>query len=261
MRRALSTSPDARATIWSAVVLTMPPVGIRSVESVYSFRSASESGGTAPGLVRSIARSRVANRLTTSTTGAGSPSAHSTCSICAPYFASRCGTADLALVFHSLPSGCIQSRSSTAGNGTHACTFPDGLTISTRVVISNLRQASGLGANGVSAKATRGSAAPTASAAPVCKNSRLCMASSPEFEPLTRFSIAGCPGRARRFLEQVREYVHHIFPRPVYIAFGDETSLPAVIEHDGGGQRMDAPSLCDRTVPIEQYGKGHGIAG
>ena len=182
MRRAFSTSLKAQPTMLSAVDLTMPSVGIRSVEAVYNFRSASESGRTVPALERLTARSRVAILLTTCATGAGSPSAHSTCSICAPYFGSRSSNADFALLLHSLPSGSIQSGSATAGNGTQACALPDGLTISMRVVISNLRQASGLGVNGTSARAPFGNPAINVNATPLCKNSRLRMSSSPVFE-------------------------------------------------------------------------------
>src|SRR5437588_6142414 len=106
-------------------------------------------------------------RLTTSAVGVRSPSVHSTCSICAPYFTSRLSTADFALVFHSYSSGSVQAGSATAGNGNQACTFPDGLAIATRVVTSNFRQTSGFGANEVSAIAPCGHAATAATAAPL----------------------------------------------------------------------------------------------
>src|SRR4029453_10676136 len=80
---------------------------------------------------------------------------------------------------------------STAGNGNHTCALSDGLTISTRGLTSNLRQASGLGVNNVSAKAPRGGAAKTVNAAPLRKNSRLIMSSSPVFEFLTKISATG----------------------------------------------------------------------
>src|SRR5262249_23091240 len=139
----------------------------------------SESGAAASRLARSTERSRVAMRLTTSATGAPSPSAHSTCSICAPYLESRVSTADFALVVHSLPRGCVQPCSATAGHGSQAGVLPAGLTISTRVVTSNLRQVSGRGVNGSSAHAPRGNATAAVSAAPPLKNSRLNMLSLP----------------------------------------------------------------------------------
>src|SRR5262245_49321037 len=168
-----------------AVDLTMPSVGIRSVAAVYSFRSRSESFGTVPALERSTARSRVAIRLTSCTTGASSPSDHSTCSICAPYFGSRPSPAVSALLVHSLPSGCVQSCSATAGNGTHACAFPGLLTISTRVVTSNLRHASGLGINGALATAPLGNTLISANPAPLCRNSRLRISNLPFVQPGT----------------------------------------------------------------------------
>jgi hypothetical protein len=64
------------------------------------------------------------------------------------------------------------------------------LTISTRVVTSYLRQACGLGVNGASAKAPRGSAVAAANAAPPRKNSRLFMRSSPVLSDLPSLDAA-----------------------------------------------------------------------
>src|SRR5262249_4044753 len=128
--------------------------------------------------------------------GAGLPSVHSTCSICAPYFPSPLSTADVALLVHSLPSGRVQPGAATAGSGNHACAFAAGLTISTRVVTSYLRQTSGVGVNGALAKAPRGNAASAVSAAPPCKNSRLFMPSSPGLEHDCRMSKPALFSRA-----------------------------------------------------------------
>src|SRR5262249_57509906 len=98
-------------------------------------------------------------RVTTLKTGACSGSVRSTCGICAPYFPSPLSTADVALLVHSLPSGCVQAGSATAGSGNHTCALAADLTISTRVVTSYLRQTSGVGVNGALAKAPRGNAA------------------------------------------------------------------------------------------------------
>src|SRR5262249_41425417 len=103
-----------------------------------------------------------------------------------PYLGSRMSTADFALVVHSLPRGCVQLGSATAGNGNQACALPAVLTISTRVVTSNLRQLSGRGVNGSSAHAPGGNATAAASAAPSLKNSRLNMPNLPFLKMDTR---------------------------------------------------------------------------
>src|SRR5438876_5229162 len=157
-------------------------------------------------------------RLTTSATGVRSPSAHSTCSICAPYFESRMSSADLALVVHSLPSGCVQPDSATAGKGNQACGLPAGLTISTRVVTSNLRQASGRGVNGSSADAPHGNAAAAANAAPPRKNSRRNIPRLPVFLQMLAKTWIPAPS-AGHLHEQVLENFRHVRPRPVDIAF------------------------------------------
>jgi len=205
-----------------------------------------ESGRTLARFERSTVRSRVATRLTSSTVGTGSPSAHSTCSICAPYLASRCSNADFALVFHSLPSGCVHSGSATAGSGNHACAVPDGATISTRVVISNLRHAPGCGANGASAKAPRGSPPARINAVPLRKNSRRSIRTLPCRE---RNSAYRHPS-ARHLPKQARKCVPHIGPCPVYVALCNEARLQIVIEHDGRRQRVDAPCLGNGAVAI-----------
>src|SRR2546423_15113293 len=109
-----------------------------------------------------MARSRVENLLVTSTTGAVSSSDQATCRNSAPYFASRLISATLALVVQELPAGRNQSGSLKAGSGTHACTWPAGLAISSRGTVWNVRQAPGLGANVPWANPAPGSPVPAA---------------------------------------------------------------------------------------------------
>src|SRR4051794_6547917 len=118
-------------------------------------------------MVRSMARSRVENLLVTSTTGAFSSSDQATCRNSAPYFASRLISATLALLVHELPAGRNQSGSLKAGSGTHACTWPPALPISSRVTVWKVRHAPGVGANVPCADAAPGNAVAAASAAPV----------------------------------------------------------------------------------------------
>ena len=120
-----------------------------------------------------MARSRVANLLVTSTTGAFSSSDHATCRNSAPYLASRLIPATLALVVQVLPAGRNQSGALKAGSGTQACAWPPGLPISSRVTVWKVRHAPGLGANAPCAIAAPGSAVAAATAAPAFKTSRL----------------------------------------------------------------------------------------
>src|SRR5262245_3985932 len=126
-----------------------------------------------PGFDRSIARSRVANLLVTSTAGAASPPAHTTWRNSAPYFASRLISAVPELVFHVLPAGRNQSAALNVGRGTQACMAPSGLASSSRVTVWKLRQAPGVGANARSATAAVGSAEAATRAPPVLRTSRL----------------------------------------------------------------------------------------
>ena len=69
-----------------------------------------------------IARSRVANRLTTSISGAACPAFHCATSMRAPYTESSATPARAALPFHSLPSVRIQSSLLSDGSGIHTVT-------------------------------------------------------------------------------------------------------------------------------------------
>jgi hypothetical protein len=160
-------------TTSSDVCLTMPSTGMSLLPSVLNMRSAALRGAAPlPGFERSTARSCAKTLLVTSTTGTFSLSAHSTCSISAPYFGSRTFV-PLPLVVHWLPSDLNQSFSFTDGSGIQACVFPSGLAISSRVTIWKLRQAPGCGANAPCDEANCGRPAANVKAAPVFKKSRL----------------------------------------------------------------------------------------
>src|SRR5690554_1250594 len=153
------------------------------VGDVKSLRSSSDRADALLGLLRSTARSCVENRLVTSTTGAFSPSFQTTCRNSAPYLGSRLISAVLAFVFQVLPPGTNQSSLLKAGNGTHACTTPAGWLISRRVTASKVRQAPGLGANGLLAAAKRGHAIAAANTPPAFSTSRrlIAMLSPPSY--------------------------------------------------------------------------------
>ena len=70
----MSSSLFAPAIALSDAALTIPSVGMSAVGLVYSLRSAADSAVALPGFARSMARSRVANRLVISANGAASPS-------------------------------------------------------------------------------------------------------------------------------------------------------------------------------------------
>ncbi len=72
----------------------MPSVGIRSVAAVLNAALAASSLSAASGLLKSTARLRVENVLTTSSAGAFSPAGHSAATIAAPYLPSRARRAD-----------------------------------------------------------------------------------------------------------------------------------------------------------------------
>src|SRR5437667_11009231 len=198
-------------------------------------------------------------RLTTSATGVRSPSAHSTCSICAPYLESWMSSADLALVVHWLPRGCVQPGSATAGNGNQACGLPAGLTISTRVVTSNLRQASGRGVNGSSADAPRGNAAVAANAAPPRKNSRRNMPRLPFLQMLAKTWISA--PSAGHLHEQALENFRHVRSRPIDIAFGNKARFQRAVEHNSRRQRVNIPRPRNCAVPIKQDCKRQRFSG
>ena len=73
----MSTSVFAPFVISSAVLRTMPSVGMRSVGAVKNLRSAAERSSELSGREKSTARSRVMKRLLTSTTGFSSFFGHS----------------------------------------------------------------------------------------------------------------------------------------------------------------------------------------
>ena len=165
----------ASVTILSDTDLTIPSIGMRSVPSRLSLRSASLSDAALPGLLRSIARSRIDARLVTSIDGMNSSSFQITCSISAPYFASRTRVTLAALPVHVESPGRIHSLSVTEGSGIHACILPSGLSISSLVARSIVRHAPGFGANTTSERAAPGKVAASERAAVPFRNSRRCM--------------------------------------------------------------------------------------
>ena len=86
------------------VFFTMPSVRTSREPSRYRARVARSSGaGLPPGFVTSTMRSRVANRVVTSTAGAVSPAGHSAYRMPAPYFSSRYRRAAAALPIQVCP--------------------------------------------------------------------------------------------------------------------------------------------------------------
>src|SRR2546429_437144 len=88
MARALSTSVFAPLVMPSAILRTMPSVGISSVGAVKNFRSAADRSSELSGREKSTARSRVMKRLVTSIYGLASRAGHSAYSIATPYLPS-----------------------------------------------------------------------------------------------------------------------------------------------------------------------------
>jgi hypothetical protein len=125
------------------------------------------------GLLKSMARSRVAIVLKTSTIGTNWPALHVTCSIPGPSTEFRTSDADWPLVDHSFPSERNQSVWGREGSGIHACVGPSGSLISMRVQSWNRRHGPGSGANVLYADAARGTAESTDSATPALTKSRL----------------------------------------------------------------------------------------
>src|SRR5688572_4786128 len=124
-----------------------------------------------------MARLRVANVLTTSSTGAFSDGLHSASTMLAPYLPSLTRRV-AALPAHALLM-TFWYGPSTEGTGTQARDMPSGNCSSTRVVISNVRQAPGCGSNGSCwAKLKRGRDPTTDAATPACRNDRLRMVTS-----------------------------------------------------------------------------------
>src|SRR5262245_24990644 len=143
----------------------MPSVGISSVGAVVNFLVAASILIDGSCREKSVTRLRVANLLVTSTTGAFSLAFHSATAIPAPYFPSV-ALRTCALPDQLLPSTFWKSPS-TEGSGIHARGAPSGFRISTRVVISKVRQLLAFGSKGSCCeKATRGRDPSTDAAAP-----------------------------------------------------------------------------------------------
>jgi hypothetical protein len=123
----------------------MPSVGSSAVGWVQSFRLAASSVEPAAGALQAVARFCVWMRLVSSAKGLSSLPANTTCSMRTPLARSSLSS-PWPLLVKVLGSDCCQAVLS-AGTGSQTRVAPWGLSRSTRVVTSKVRQAPGCGLN------------------------------------------------------------------------------------------------------------------